>query len=338
MTPTRFSLKNIAERRATVRSIVEPLVAAKRDSTQMKIYERVAPGVDGRSHTVLSAIGTSTFRMSSSESPLFEHSTNWQNMPKKTSKLDPLYRIRDVVIPDEGYELVAGDYKGAEAVLVAAYSQDWPFLDKLLSGADIHTEHGQHFFTTDIVTSFQRDLAKTITYASFYIASPFTITERINKESDVTGVRVTVDEVARLRSILLQLHPLEAWWERTRQELLDHEGVLRNCFGYRRVFRDPDENHRLKAALSNYPQSTVAWLVNAVVAEAYLRYPEIARNLLLQIHDELLFQSRPDETYDLLRTLTPLYERPFRVHNHELYVPVEWKHGPDWGSMKELKL
>jgi len=327
-------MKDVKERRAIARSIVEPLLKGKRDRTVATIYERVTPGADGRSHTACAPTATTTFRLNSKESNIFSASTNWQNQPKKVAKLDPLYHVRDIVIPDEGMILVAGDYKGAEAVMVAAYSEDWPFLDKLLAGKDIHTEHARHFFDTETPTPLQRDIAKTLTYLSFYYGSAFTATERMNKDADTTGVYVTVEEVTRLRAILLQLHTLERWWANTRLLLDKTNGVLRNCFGFRRVFRDPNPDYRLKDGLAFYPQSSIAWLINAVIAD--LEHRSFPGEVLLQIHDELLFQTRPDDVPELIYTLTPLYERPFTVQGRELYVPVEWKSGPDWGHLSPV--
>ena len=331
-------MKDVHERRAITRKIVEPLLGGKRDRTAVSGYERVAPGQDSRVHTVLSPVGTSTFRQSSSASPLFAASTNLQNMMKKIARLDALYQLRDCFIPDPGLVLVTGDYQGAEAVMVAAYSQDWPFYEKLISGFDIHTEHAQHFFDVDTPTSFQRDLAKTLTYLSFYGGGPYTACERINKDSDTTGVRVTVEEIARLQSILYQLHTLEQWWGLTRDELAKSGGVLRNCFGFRRVFRDPDPDYRLKDGLAFQPQSTVAWLINWIIADLYAKHPHLASTLLLQVHDELLFQTAPENVESLIRAITPIYERPFRIHGKLVHINVEWKSGLSWGQMTKYSL
>ena len=335
----RFTLRDLRERQQIARSIVEPLVKGKRDRTVQSLYERLRPGPDGRIHTAHSPIGTTTFRFNSGESLLFEASTNLQNLTNKIAKLDPLYQARDVVVADEGCVLVAGDYKGAEALLVFAYSDDWAYVQRLLDGADIHTEHAQHFFDVERPTVLQRRVAKDTTYASFYHATPFTITERLNKDADITGVRLTIEEVTRLHAVLLQLHPLERWWVDTMELLEKQHGVLRNCFGYRRCFHDPNVDYRLKDGLAFFPQSTVAWLINQVL----LSSPPIlalhpAREWLLQVHDEHVWQTAPDDVNALIQALTPLYERKFSIHGRELYIPVEWKVARTWGSMKPHQL
>ena len=341
----KFSLRNVKERKEIARTLIEPLLKAKRDHSLVKIYDRIAPGPNGRSHTTLSP-DTSTFRFSSGESDLFPNSTNWQNIPKKVTALDPLYKARDCVIADEGHTLIAVDYSGAEAVLAAAYSRDWEFLDKLLAGADVHAEHAQLFNNvskedwdarggkSDPQLGSLRNVAKNVTYASLYMASPFRITETINKDSHITGIRITQDEVIQARNVLLQLHPLERWWEETRLELEQTGGVTRNCFGYRRVFRDPDSHGRLKDALSNYPQSTVAWLMNQTILT--LEHTPFPGELLLQIHDELFFQCPTHQTEELRAIVSPLMLQPFTIKGRELYIPIEWKAGERWGIMKAI--
>lgn len=330
-------MRDVKARKELAVKLVEPIIKSKKDRTQVTIYKRFEPGPDGKVHTSLS-IDTASNRLSSSVSPIYPYSTNLQNASKKTARLDPLYNVRDIVQAPLGKVFVCGDFKGAEALLVGAYSQDWTFVDKLLVGADVHTEHAQHFYGTSEITKLQRDIAKTITYASFYYAKIPTLQQHLNKEADSTGIYFTQDEVRRLWLILMSLHPLEKWWADTDVELKRNGGWLRNCFGYRRVFRDPDDHKRLKDGLSFYPQSTVAWLMNRslpIVRQQVVR-TGIAR-LILQVHDELMFMADEDKVQPLIQTVTPILEHDFQIHDRTLHIPVEWKVGTQWGQMKEIK-
>jgi len=305
-----------------------------RDRKVAGTYKRLSPGKDGRIRTVLSP-DTASFRMSSSDSLLFE-STNLQNMEKKVAKLDPEYKVRDIFIADEGMELVACDFVGAEAFCCAAYSKDWKYLEKLEAGIDTHVELAKFMFETEI-TPLQRDIAKTIRYASQYAAKVRTITLNLNKEADTTGMYFTEDQVTVLHHKLLQLHPLELWWDTTRRELEKQNGVLWNCFGYRRTFHNPDPDERLKEGLSFYPQSTIAWLMNHALPRVHTALKTQPVDMLLQIHDELLFQSPPEAIPTLVRTVSPFLERRFAIHGRELYIPVEWKRGHNWGHMAKFE-
>src|SRR5579864_854047 len=200
-----------------------------RDRKVYGTYNRLKPGKTGRIHTIVSP-DTASFRLSSSESKLITPSTNLQNIEKKVSKLDPLYQVRDIFIPDEHFILVACDYKGAEALLRGAYSDDWKFVDDLLQGTDVHTELGRFLFGVEEITPLQRDITKTIAYASQYNATVRTITLNLNKEADATGIYFKESEVAELHKKLLQKYPLELWWEKTRRELDAQKGTLYNCF------------------------------------------------------------------------------------------------------------
>jgi len=332
-----YSMKDLAARKELAIQLVEPMLVSRKDRTQITIYKRFEPGADGCIHTSLS-IDTASNRLSSSKSPVYEHSTNLQNAPKKTAKLDPLYRVRDIVQAPEGHVFVCGDYKNAEAILVGAYSNDWAYVEKILTGADTHREHAQHFYGIETITPLQRDIAKTITYASFYYAMIPTLQQHLNKEADKTGIYFTQAEVRRLWNILMALYPLQQWWADTEKELRDNGGWLRNCFDYRRVFHDPDEHGRLKDGLSFYPQSTVAWLMNRalpLIRQDVVK-TGIAR-LRMQVHDELVFMTTPDKVSTLLKVASPHLEHRFQIHGRELFIPVEWKVGSTWGKMEEIK-
>jgi DNA polymerase I len=333
----KYSQKDVAARKELAARIVEPMLQSKKDRTQVTIYKRFEPGEDGCVHTSLS-IDTASNRLSSSESPIYPNSTNLQNAPKMTARLDPLYTVRDVVIAPPGEVIVCCDFKNAEAILVGSYSNDWEYVNKILTGVDTHKEHAQHFYGTDVITGLQRDIAKTITYASFYYAKIPTLQQHLNKRSDETGIYFKQDEVFRLWSILMQLHPLQAWWSEIEQLLAKNNGWLRNCFGYRRKFHDPKEHNRLKDGLSFLPQSTVAWLMNTALPKVREQVVLTGMaNMRLQVHDELFFTLKEENVPQLVATVSPLLERHFEINGHDTYIPLEWKKGERWGKMKEFK-
>lgn len=331
----RYSLNGLAARRAVAKAVVEPLLAGKKDRTIKSIYERSAPGSDGKVRTIL-APRTASGRLASGESVVDESSTNLQNLPKRVARMDPLYRVREVFVPEEGMVFAAVDYRNAEGILCAAYSTDWAFYDQMMAGEDVHTMHAKAYFGTGI-TKLHRDIAKTIHYASLYMASPETITRSLNREAEYFGRTFTVNEVAGIRAKFLQLHPLEQWWQNVRAELDRNGGWLRNAFGFRRVFHDPDLHNRLKDGLSFFPQSTVSCLMNDSLPAVYALDTPGTLELLHQIHDELLFQVHPDAVDQLRATVTPLLERRFTIGDRDdVYVPVEWSVGETWGTMHQV--
>jgi len=341
----RLNLKTIRANREVAASVAGPVLVGLRDRKVAGSYARLTPGPDGRIRTLLSE-NTASGRLSSGESPLFKDSTNLQNAEKKVAKLDPLYNTRDVIIADPGMVLLAGDYVGAEAFGVAAYSKDWAYLEKLYSGVDTHTELAKFFWgdlfekATATERKLFRDIAKTIKYASSYVAKARTVCINLNKESDRLGRKFTELEVAGYLQKLYTIHPLQEWWESIRIELKRNDNVLRNCFGYRRKFHDPEPDNRLKDGSNFFPQSTVAWLMNDSLPKLYTRlHKPGVRQLLHQVHDEALWQCKPDEIPTIVKVSQEIMQRPFKVNGRELYIPVDFKMGDNWGAgMKEVKI
>jgi len=317
-------------------------MTAKKDRTMMGVYKRIKPCPDGKIRTVLSASGTETGRLSSSESIVDPGSTNLQNLPKVTAATDELYQVRDCLEADDGMTLLAIDYDKAEAVLAAAYSRDWAYYDRLIAGEDVHSWHAGHFFGRQEwidgakATSVERSVAKNATYASNYMAGIPTIMRTVNKRADEIGRKVTRSEIEDINRIYLDLHPLRRWWNEVSEELTAR-GWLENAVGYRRFFYEPDPHKRLKEGLASLPQSTVASNINRSlirVGEELDKPGEI--ELLLQVHDELLFQVREGEVWEAYLRIKKIMEEPFTVHGRKIYIPASGKVGSCWGQMTEI--
>jgi DNA polymerase-1 len=343
VTTIRQYLATLPRRKQVVRDVLLPLEVGTRDGTMVAMYERLAPGSDGRIHTGL-GVGTVSGRLSSSETIVEESSTNLQNQANKIATLDPLYHTRDVMCADPGFRLIALDYASAEAILALAYANDWEWVDRLLSGESMHAHHVKEFFGVRTplaqVKKQHKEMyttAKNITFASLYSASARTVAVTFNKDYPVHGQRITEKEVIRIQKILFQLHPLQAWWEEVGSTIRRSGGVVRNCFGQRRVLRDPDEHNRLKDALSQLPQSTVATLMNRAIWQVH---EEVDRQgeieLLHQNHDEMDLQALPEYVDEALSRCAGIMQSPLTINGRTFAVPVEAKIGEvggSWGMM-----
>lgn len=331
-----------SERAALVEQIVTPYLTAKKDRTLITQYERIAPGRDGRIRTVLSPVVTETGRLASGESFVDPASTNLQNVSKTQGFKDDLYRVRDCFIPSPGFVLLASDLDKAEAVVAAFESEDWDFYDALIAGADIHTDLAAQAFhsgNTRSVTKEERQVCKAVTYASLYIATTGTITRTINRDSEMLGFKVTEDLVARVHATLLQVHPLEEWWQRIWSELLDpslHGGYrwLENCLGFRRMFYNPDDHSLHKEAVNFFPQSTVAGTIDSAMLKAFEHQKEGEFHFLLQVHDELLFEVRADLIHHYAPLVRSFMETPFESRGRTVYIPAGLEVGHCWGEMQ----
>jgi uracil-DNA glycosylase family 4 len=337
--------------------LLSPYARAKRDRTIITAYERIRPGADGRIHTRLDPIGTSTGRYASREYDVGDddESTNMQNLTKKVAKYDPLYNARECIVAPPGWLLWAIDYSGAEALLAAAYQGDWWMYEKLLAGYDVHRWTMGLFFglipdglTPDEQVEWcaanlekgdvRRNIAKNVRYAYQYKAGVWKLTETVNREVESLGIKpLTQREIEKYRNILLQVHPTAAWWAAEETNLLQ-EGYTRNCLGFKRTFYYPDFEKRLKEALANYPQSTVASLITDAMIEVDRTLDELNRfEMRLQVHDEIMGLVREDLAHKYLPQVKAIMERPFRCNGRDIHIPADVSVGKNWGKMEEWK-
>ncbi len=345
MTTVREYVATLPERRAVTEAVLQPIQRGKRDRTIVSAFKRLAPGSDGRIHTGLS-IATTSGRLASSGTIVEEASTNLQNQVKKIAAIDPLYNTRDVMLADEGFQLVCPDFAGAEMLLAFAYSEDWEWVDRLLAGENVHALHAKEFFNLSCHWSEVKKkhpevytTSKNLGFLSVYQGSARTATVTFNKDFPVHGLRTTEKEVKRVQEILYQLHPLPAWWMSVDHYLRRNDGIIRNCFGGQRPLRDPDEHNRLKDALSFLPQSTVAWKMNKAIIAVHDKLDREGEiELLHQNHDELDIQCLPECLDETLKFTQNIMGKPFKIQGNVIQMPVEFKVsevGGSWGSARE---
>lgn len=336
-----------AERKALVAAITEPYVTAKKDQTITAQYERVAPGSDGRIRTVLSPVVTETGRLASGESFVDPASTNLQNLSKKEAMKDPLYKVRDCFIPDPGMVLLAIDYEKAEAFVASFESEDWFFYDALHTGKDVHTwlaALAYHGGNEKSVTKMQRQNCKNCYYASLYRAGVPKITRTINQDAGAGGARITEAEVGKIHAIIMKETKLASWWDRVWVELMDPslyggERWLENCLGFRRMFYNPNTYQLHTEAINFFPQSTVATKMMEVITASLQQHEREGEcELLLQVHDELLWQVRKDKAMEIAEAHHALMVEPFPARGKNVFIPAAVSLGESWGAMKEIKL
>lgn len=323
-----------SELKQLVYSIVDPYLGAKKDSTILKVYKRAKPNSNDRIRTSLSNVTTETSRLASSETFLYKHSTNLQNLPKLTAMGRKLYAIRDCFIPDPGMLMCAYDYDKAEMIAVCAYAKDWEYYDKLHTGADVHSELAEAAFGS--VTPERRQICKSVAYLSNYKGSAVTATRRINVREDQTGIRVTVKQVEKVQRAYYALHPFQRWWQEVDREL-NAKGYLRNALGFKREFFNPNPEKRLREACAFLPQSTVAQVINRAMTRMWNELDEDGVcELLLQVHDELVFQIREDLVLEKTKQIREIMEETFEVHGRTIFIPTGGKVGERWGDMEDI--
>lgn len=333
------------DRKDLTRSIVEPYLTAKKDRTIIGQYKRAAPGDDGRLRTVLSPVVTETGRLASSDSFVDPASTNMQNFSKKEGMKDPLYKVRDSFIADEGMTLLASDLDKAEAVIVSFESKDWDFYESLIKGRDTHTWIASlafHGGNEKSVSKHERSVCKNVYYASLYKGGVPTITRTVNQDSDILGFKLTEAETGTVLSTILEVTRLEEWWDEIMTELWDPSvagGVrwLENCFRFRRRFYEPDKRRLETKAVNFKPQSTVANKIDEVMITAHEWEEPGVFEFLLQVHDEVLYQVRDDLLVEYAGRVKEIMESHFPAQGRMVQITAGAESGKRWSELSAVE-
>lgn len=276
----------------------------------------------GRVHTTFNQNGAATGRLSSSN-------PNLQNIPIRTLEGR---EIRGAFIPEEGWELVVADYSQIELRLLAHMSQDPVLLESFRNNEDIHRRTAAEVLNVhpDMVTADMRREAKAVNFGIVYGQTPFGLAQSLGidrKEAELY-IRRYFERYAGVREFI----------DRTIEEVRQ-TGVSKTLLGRRRPI--PDMQSRNPAARSfaeriavNTPlQGTAADLIKLAMIRIAKRLAEtkMQSRMLLQVHDELVFEAPPAEVAELWEVVKHEMERV-----HELSVPllVEIGSGPNWRDAK----
>lgn len=240
----------------------------------------------GRVHTSYHQAVTATGRLSSSD-------PNLQNIPIRT---EVGRQIRQAFIPQTGWRMIAADYSQIELRIMAHLSQDAGLCQAFAEGADIHTATAAEVFMLDsqqAVTLDQRRAAKAINFGLIYGMSAFGLA----KQLDITR-QAAQDYI----DLYFKRYPgVQQFMQRTREQA-QQQGYVETLFGRR--LRLPDitsrnANRRAAAertAINAPMQGTSADIIKramlAIATWQQQTRPEL--NLLLQVHDELVFEGMPE--------------------------------------------
>ena len=311
-------------------------------------YARVQGKVDGRVRTIQQPFGTNTGRLNSKGQTKGrewwpEQITNLQNItnPKKFPSLNPLFNVRKIIIPDPGHCFVAADYSAAELYAYLAEAGDHERIEMLHAGEDLHAHTAAHILDVDIkdLTYEQRALGgKFPNFALGYGGGWQMLKGKINKDSDLTGISVDAKMAKHIVDEWRAINPkVVRWWQQLRNEV-SSGGVLTNAYGRRRIFlgRKDSAGNDWIAFL---PQSNIADHLNHSLNAIYFRHDPKLLQVMLQVHDEILTQTKIGNEYKVAKVLRAEMQRPLVINEIEVKIPVEVSVGyENWGTMKEMKL
>lgn len=307
--------------------------------TMRAIFERIAPGDDGRIRTTYNPAGTETGRFSSAETFLVR-STNLQNLPKR-EVTDPRFDVKACIVAPPGFALIEADLSGAEAWVTAARCGDAALLEHLRSGRDVHKWTAARIFDKDeaAITSQERHLGKVARHALNYGMQWQTFQRNVNFAADRTGIAITAAEAKRIVAGYHALHPrLKLWWEEVQHRLV-LDGTLTTCWGRRRAFYGRERGVWLSGthleAIAFEPQSTIADLLNRGLLRWWRQHDGKVGELLAQVHDSMIVQApqhRAQLVGDLVRRCMT---EPVTVQGVTFTIPVDVKVMTSWAATKE---
>ncbi len=265
---------------------------------------------DGRIHTTYVQTIAATGRLSSTD-------PNLQNIPIRT---EAGRRIREAFVVGEGYEtLLTADYSQIEMRIMADQSGDEGLIEAFASGQDFHSITASRVFgvPSDEVTSAMRARIKAMNYGLAYGLSAFGLSQQLKIE--VSEARGLMEEYfERFGHVRDYLQEIVATARRT--------GFTETVLGRRRYLPDLTSSNRQRremaerAALNAPIQGSAADIIKVAMldVETAIASSGLRSRMLLQVHDELVFEVAPGE-HDVFEALV----RDKMGHAVEMRVPLE---------------
>ena len=251
---------------------------------------------DGRVHTSFHQAVTSTGRLSSSD-------PNLQNIPIRTEEGR---RIRKAFIAPDGWSVMAADYSQIELRIMAHLSGDKSLVDAFARGEDIHRATAAEVFDLEpmFVTDEQRRRAKAINFGLIYGMSAFGLARQLGIERA---------EAAAYIDRYFERYPGVLHYMDSTRAMAHEKGYVETVFGRRLTLPDiharqvPVRQAAERAAINAPMQGTAADIIKRAMLRVHqaLATSDLGCNLLLQVHDELVFEVR-DRDLDSARQLIRL--------------------------------
>ena len=313
------TLLAIADRHPIVEEILEFRAVKKLLSTYIEPFPSYISPVDGRVHTTFNQALTATGRLSSSN-------PNLQNIPVRTERGK---EIRKAFVPEtpEGI-IVSADYSQIELRIMAHLSGDEHLTQAFREGADVHAATAAKIFGIPVseVTREQRGMAKTANFGIMYGISSFGLAQRLHL-SRTAAKELIEGYFSSFPSIRSFIDSSIAFAR--------ENGYVQTLFGRRRYLPDIHARNATVRALAernavNAPiQGTSADIIKLAMIGVAARLKEagLKSKMVLQIHDELLFDALPEELPQLEALVKDVME-----HVITLSVPltVECSAGANW--------
>ena len=296
--------------------------------TLAKLYTNYAVGLqneireDGRIHTIFTQTLTRTGRLSSIE-------PNLQNIPARNeySKL-----IRKAFLPDENSLLLSSDYSQVELRIFAHMSHEANLIQAFIDGKDIHTKTASDIFNVPMeeVTKEMRRNAKAVNFGILYGISGFGLSEDLG--IDIVSAKKFIDNY-------LQTYPGIQDYMDEAKALAYRNGYVKTLMNRKRVIEELNNKNFMirssgeRMALNTPIQGTAADILKKAMVEIYdeFRKRNLKSKMLIQVHDELVFNVLKDELDEVKEIVQDIMENTFKL---DVPLKVDIEVGENWYEAK----
>lgn len=292
--------------------------AYKLQSTYIEpLLELASKSDDNRIHTSFLHTGTATGRLSSKN-------PNLQNIPTKS---DSTIQIRKAFIPKDGYKLVAVDYSQIELRLLAHFSQDKALVEAFENDLDIHYQTAVKIFGEENAKE-KRGIAKSINFGLLYGMGSKKLGETLGIPSK--EAKQYIDSYFEaFKSVKDYLKSIE--------DFAHINGYVKTLLNRKRLFDFNSANAMMKAAylreaVNTLFQGSAADLIKLAMINIYQKYKDNENiKLLLQIHDELVFEVKDEFVEEITFSIKNIMENIYKLN---VPLKVSLSVGSSWKDLK----
>ncbi|NQU25427.1 MAG: DNA polymerase I, partial [Candidatus Nealsonbacteria bacterium] len=319
-------LEELARVHPLPEKILEYRQYAKLKGTYVDALPQMVHPVTGRVHASFNQVVAATGRLSSSD-------PNLQNIPVRT---EAGREIRSAFVPgDEGWSLLAADYSQIELRVLAHFSGDEQLCEAFARDEDIHARVASQVNDVPLeeVTREMRRAAKAVNFGVVYGQSPFGLAKSLG---------IDKEEAARFIDGYFEGYPgIEVFLEKTLAECR-RRGYVSTIRGRRRAIRGVRDqagrqrNLAERTAVNTVIQGSAADLIKMAMISVHRRMKRerLPAKMLLQIHDELIFEVPSDQVQYLAELVT---DEMVGVWKLSVPLKVDVKVGPNWADAEKLR-
>jgi DNA polymerase I len=310
------------------RKILEQRQTAKLKSTYVDALPEMVNKATGRIHASFNQTVAATGRLSSSD-------PNLQNIPVRSEQGR---EIRQAFLPEQGWTLLTADYSQIELRLLAHFTDDEALQKAFAEDRDVHSAVAAQIFGVEegLVTSEMRRMAKTVNFGVIYGMSGHGLAIRLG---------ISRDEANRFIEAYFARYPKVLDYQAKLLNECERTGYVSTILGRRRAITGvrsnstyQQRNQPEREAINMEIQGSAADLIKLAMLHIYqrLRRDGLRSRMLMQIHDELVFEAPPGELKQLAALVKEEMTTPLEKQlNLRTPLKVELAAGPNWLDVEE---